>query len=401
MNTRISAINRLAFACALSVSVVTGFVQHASGQCCLTLPAAPNDAISVSLSASQPNFPSQLAIVVNSAPAPINPGTYVGWCAEHGVTIGPYTYTGEVFSSCDPNINTLLANELGAGNYNWPAVNYILNHKGSYSSQVVQGAIWYFVGTPVDCTSVNPNFPPSLPSCNPLTQDALNNYAAWAAAGHPKCGDIVAAVLLFDNGAVAGKDGDTQMLMIEVSCTCSEGNGDAATIGFWRNPNGTKVVNALNCGGSSTALGDWFQANFGCMFPFGGKTDAQVETIYGNTSNSGVQNNTYIQAFAVALACYTTSSTLSGSGTCSSLAALLTKYGFNSSAGGTGSKTFNIGLNGTALGLVNHQSYTIAYLLQFALANYNCGTGLFFGGDSTKTSALNNILNGINQGGGV
>jgi hypothetical protein len=197
----------------------------------------PQNEINISLNPSQPNLP-QLAIDVNFAPAPITAGEYVGWCAEHGVAIFPGTYDGEVFSSCDPNINNDLQNELGAGNYNWPAVNYILNHKGSNPPDVVQGAIWFFVGTP-DNNPASSTYSgaPVTGSGNPLTQDAVNNYAAWAAAGHPKCGDVVAAILLFDNGAGVGVKGDLQMLLIEVPCTCAPCDGQIGDY-VWSDNNG-------------------------------------------------------------------------------------------------------------------------------------------------------------------
>jgi hypothetical protein len=108
-----------------------------------------------------------------------------------------------------------------------------------------------------------------------------------------------------------------------------------------------------------------------------------------------VQGNTYAQAFAVALGVFADSASLGYNPTAA-------KFGFKSLSGGGGlSLTFNVGSNGVALGLANNASYTVLQILQVANANYNSTTGLFFGGDQNKTSALNNVLNGINQGGDI
>jgi hypothetical protein len=49
----------------------------------------------------------------------------------------------------------------------------------------------------------------------------------------------------------------------------------------------------------------------------------------------------------------------------------------------------------------NNTSLTVMQILQIANANYNPSTGLFYGGDSTKTADLNNVTNGINQSGDI
>ena len=131
MKTRI--IKRLASLCVLSVWLGTCFVRLASGQqsCCLSLPAPPANAISVNLTAFQsPDHFFDVQVV--SAPSAISPGQYNGWCVEERLDINvsgtttPVPYSGQVFSSCDPNINTYLANESAAVNGDWQAVNYIL-----------------------------------------------------------------------------------------------------------------------------------------------------------------------------------------------------------------------------------------------------------------------------------
>ena len=125
-------------------------------------------------------------------------------------------------------------------------------------------------------------------------------------------------------------------------------------------------------------------------------TNTQVAAAYlvafGN--NGGVQGNTYVQTFAVALAVYATDPTLGG-GSAS------TTQGFKVVNGGTGSETYNIGSNGAAFGVANNTSLTVLQILQILNADYNATTGLFYAGSSTLTNDANNVTNGINQGGDI
>jgi hypothetical protein len=89
---------------------------------------------------------------------------------------------------------------------------------------------------------------------------------------------------------------------------------------------------------------------------------------------------------AGALADYCTSKTLAGG----SMAA---GYGFNVSPAGTGAKTYNVGANGTVLGLTNNTSYTVAQLLQAATAKCPWSSAVF--------NALNTIFDGINTSGDI
>jgi uncharacterized repeat protein (TIGR01451 family) len=158
--------------------------------------------------------------------------------------------------------------------------------------------------------------------------------------------------------------------------------GAYATIGFWHNKNGQAVINNYDSGPNSKLLGNSLATNyphlFGASNPYtgtslAGLTNAQVAAAYLNTwTPGGVQKNTYVQAFAVAL-------------------------GAHASTGGAGS--FNVGNNGAAFGVPNNTVLPIGQILTAADANFNPSTGLFYGGDSAKTSALNNVLNDINVSG--
>jgi hypothetical protein len=94
------------------------------------------------------------------------------------------------------------------------------------------------------------------------------------------------------------------------------------------------------------------------------------------------------QILGAALACYATSSTMNGS-------ALPSKYGFNISATGTGTKLFNVGIDGTGIGLLNNTSYTVLELLQRVSATIQNGTY------ASDVNSFNDIFSNINQTGDI
>jgi hypothetical protein len=161
------------------------------------------------------------------------------------------------------------------------------------------------------------------------------------------------------------------------------GHGDTATIGFWHNKNGQGLILGAP---NSPALGNWLGSNYPCMFGnLAGKPNsvvaAQFLTYFGVSGKK-----TQAQVMAGALAVYFTTSSLGGGSASAG-------YGFNVTPGGTGSKTYNVGTLGTALGLQNNTSYTVLQLLQ--AANSHCPF------NSTVYDALNDIFNGINQKGDI
>ena len=152
------------------------------------------------------------------------------------------------------------------------------------------------------------------------------------------------------------------------------GPGMTATIGFWHNQNGQALIDSLNGGPNSTALGTWLATNFPNLFGgscanLAGKTNAQVAAAFlvdFNLHGSAKQDTA--QFFAVALASYSTSTSLAGGNQAAA-------YGFTTSSAGSGAATFNVGTNGAAFGVPNNTTLTLMQLLQDAnsLAS-NCGT---------------------------
>ena len=166
--------------------------------------------------------------------------------------------------------------------------------------------------------------------------------------------------------------------------TNSIGRGDTATIGFWHNKNGQKLINSTP---NSPALANWLAVNFPCLYGgLAGKANSVVAA-YDLTLFNVVGQKTGAQILGVALATYLTSSTLAGN--------VAAPYGFNVSPGGIGGKTYNVGANGSPIGLSNNTSYTILQLLQQASA-IACGSPT-----QAQLNALNVIFDGINESGDI
>jgi uncharacterized protein (DUF2141 family) len=159
--------------------------------------------------------------------------------------------------------------------------------------------------------------------------------------------------------------------------------GDTATIGFWNNKNGQAIINTK--GGD---LDGWLATSFPNIYgQLNLKTNSDVAVLFQKCFNVQGQK-TDAQILAGALACYFTQSTYSNT--------LVSKYGFNVSALGTGVKLYNVASYGTAIGLTNNQSYTVYQLLQQINLLKQNGTY------SSKTaSACNSIFDGINSQGDI
>jgi hypothetical protein len=179
----------------------------------------------------------------------------------------------------------------------------------------------------------------------------------------------------------------------KVGFVCGTGSvskGDTATIGFWHNKNGQALITALNGGPTSKTLANWLATQFPYLYGASStnnmtnKTNADVAALFMTFFNVTGQK-TDAQILAGALASYVTSSTLAGT--------TAGKYGFNTSTSGTGTKTYNVGANGAAIGLMNDASYTVLQLLQ--QANLMQKNGTF------NANAFNAIFDGINQLGDI
>ena len=234
---------------------------RADQDCLLTLPSSPSNQLT-SYITIYPYFSSTNSLGIqeqlisyfivdvsnkvnghNYSNPPIPYGLYPAWCVDEWNDISPtyYTvpgsavYTGALYSTCDPNLNS----ELPAGHTNtlvsstnWQMVNYILNHQTvngtNYFWWDVQAAINTLVGSGVGsvgyCGHVltTPIPDGALPdgSCGYATYHpqvvqalltaATNNAPGWT----PQCGDVYGAVYVTQPAS-------DQFLLLEVPIPCS------------------------------------------------------------------------------------------------------------------------------------------------------------------------------------
>jgi VCBS repeat-containing protein len=169
-------------------------------------------------------------------------------------------------------------------------------------------------------------------------------------------------------------------------------HGQTATIGFWQNKNGQKLINALNGGPTSNALGNWLAATFPNMYGAGannlaGKTNKQVaefyKTLFARSACSaagGGPTKMDAQVMATALAVYVTNQSLAGTTAAS--------FGFLVTATGVGSRTFNVGTNGAAFGVANGSNVTVLDLLTAVNSRSRKGILFDLDCDSDATNCL-------------
>ena len=186
--------------------------------------------------------------------------------------------------------------------------------------------------------------------------------------------------------------------------------GMTLTQGGWHNANGQAVINSF--GKTSTpmtstamTLGQWLNSNFGNLFAASqtnAQTNAQVAAANAQVAADfqtafrvlGLQGNTYVKAFSVALSCYASTMGLGFDSTAA-------QVGFIGTLDGLGNQTYNIGNNGAAFGVLNGTTLTVFQVMAAADVNYKPATGLFYGGDATLTNDLNIVLDGILQTGDI
>jgi len=183
--------------------------------------------------------------------------------------------------------------------------------------------------------------------------------------------------------------------------------GQTATIGYWQNRNGQKLIQALNGGPSATQLGHWLAAMFPNMYgALDGKTNAQVaahyKTLFSRCTRKAPSGppKTDAQVLATALAVYVTNQTLAGT--------TAAAYGFQVSATGVGTQTFDVGNSGAAFGAANHSNVSVVDLLLAVNARSRHGLLYDQNGDGQISSSeagyrtmANDVFSGINETGDI
>jgi hypothetical protein len=142
--------------------------------------------------------------------------------------------------------------------------------------------------------------------------------------------------------------------------------GDTATIGFWRNKNGQRLIDQLDETGELTA---WLEENFDNIFDSGelashGGVGEFYKTMFFKKKLKGTPK-VDAQFMAVALATFATSSNLSNGSA--------SDYGFTVTETGIGTKVVNVGDGGEAFGVDDNSDMTIMTLL--LATNRYTGTG--------------------------
>ncbi|HEV3083221.1 MAG TPA: Ig-like domain-containing protein [Gemmataceae bacterium] len=184
-------------------------------------------------------------------------------------------------------------------------------------------------------------------------------------------------------------------------------SGQTATIGFWQNPNGQKLVLSLNGGATATQLGHWLAVTFPNLYgSLDGMTNAGVAAFYkqlfARTSHTapGGPPKVDAQVLATALAVYVTNQTLAGTAAAA--------YGFQISAAGVGARTFDVAGNGAAFGVANNSRLSVMDLLLAVNARAHKGllydmngNGQIDGSEVGYRTMANDIFSAINEAGDI
>jgi hypothetical protein len=175
------------------------------------------------------------------------------------------------------------------------------------------------------------------------------------------------------------------------------GCGDTGSMQFWCGTNGQNLINCLNGNSNCTNLGNWLAGTFANLY---GKTCGQYNLTGKNNSfiaqlfktlNNGSSTQCNAQALACAINCYVTNSTLSSTAA--------SCYGFNVTTTGCSVKTISDWIDGQACGTANNDLMTVLQVMQYI--NSQSSNGVLYGGNTTLQSEACNVLEAINQAGGI
>ncbi|MCI0457632.1 MAG: hypothetical protein L0Z62_11730 [Gemmataceae bacterium] len=215
------------------------------------------------------------------------------------------------------------------------------------------------------------------------------------------------------DGVVNGTIQDPGLPAFVLTPGASVHRGQTAGIGFWHHKNGQNLIKSLNGGPGSTRLADWLAAMFPNLYGseagasnLTGKSNVEVADFYKSLfmrtgeSSPGGPLKLDAQILALALAVYVTNQQLAGN--------LGAAYGFEVAAGGVGFAPFNVGSNGSALGVADNTTLSVLAILQATDARAH--NGLFNDLDESGTIDLaeqalremvNQIYTAINEQGAI
>ncbi len=183
---------------------------------------------------------------------------------------------------------------------------------------------------------------------------------------------------------------------------------EAATLGYWANNNGQKLLQSYK-GTGAASLGTWLATAYPNLFGnLAGDTGAQIAAYYVKVkaAASGVTWNTYGQALTTALGVYVTTTNAGWGSTAAS-------FGFQQGWGGAGlgSVYYNVGGNGASFGVANNTYVTVNALLTYlnGVTHRTGGTttalptALYFytPTDTTLSNGANSVLSGLTNLGDI
>ncbi|MHC5537608.1 beta strand repeat-containing protein [Singulisphaera rosea] len=182
-----------------------------------------------------------------------------------------------------------------------------------------------------------------------------------------------------NNVSVADLNNKGEQITIGSSCT-----GQVQGVSYWCGTQGQNLIKCLNGSSSCTNLGNWLASS--CPNLFGnlkGCSNSYIAS-YCKTLSTGTTNQKACgQVLATALCAYVTDRDLAGTSGAS--------YGFAITGNGFGSSSWNVGTNGSAIGLTNNRICNIIDLICQVDSQWQNGS---FG---TACSAVNSIFTGVNN----
>jgi len=222
--------------------------------------------------------------------------------------------------------------------------------------------------------------------------------------GVDSIGGTIGNDVFSDISVTAGVDGTNYNFGERPEAGSSVVQGQTATIGFWQNKNGQKLLTAVNGSADATQMGNWLAATFPNLYGSGdvdlaGMTNAEVAAFYRARFKAKVKKKDSVggprkvdcQVMATAFAVYVTNSNLAGNAAES--------FGFIVDNSGVGVATFNVGDCGDAFGVADNTEMTV---LDMLLATDSMSVdGQLYDLDVYLRTLANQIYSAINESGDI
>ena len=166
-------------------------------------------------------------------------------------------------------------------------------------------------------------------------------------------------------------------------------SNQTATTSFWTASNGQGLICSLNGSSSSTNLGNWLATvNPNLFGNLCGETNTQIASCIKSLNSGSSSQKDAAQVLATDLSAYVTDSCLAGT--------LGSSYGFTVTACGSGVDTYNVGSNGSPLGLTNNNAYSL--VTSIAAVDSQSSSGSI---NSSACNATSSVFTAINTAGGI